>query len=141
MIEPSRPYVRPAPWMKGIVNPIIIRFGLAPILTVPGRRSGQRRSVPIGGPFVYNTDRYLVSGRGSTHWARNLRAAGRGELRTHGVTETFYAVEVTGREREVVIGAYRQKLGRSVARLFSRIPDEADHPVFRMESIEVTGAA
>ncbi|HEX7473103.1 MAG TPA: nitroreductase/quinone reductase family protein [Candidatus Limnocylindrales bacterium] len=123
------------------MNPLMIRFGLSPILTVPGRHSGQRRSVPIGGPFLYNGDRYLVSGRGSTHWARNLRAAGRGELRTHGVTETFYVVEVTGAEHEAVIGAYRRALGRSVARYFSSIPAQADHHVFRMESIEVTGAA
>jgi deazaflavin-dependent oxidoreductase (nitroreductase family) len=127
------PYVRPGFWMKDILNPIVVRFGLAPILTITGRRSGQPRSIPIGGPFTHAGARYLVSGRGSTHWVRNLRAACCGELRIHGRTERFHAVEVTGREHDDVLTAYRQALGRSVDPYFRRIPDPADHPIFRME--------
>lgn len=127
--------------MKDVLNPIVLRLGLAPVLTVAGRRSGQLRSIPIGGPFTYEGVRYLVSGRGSTHWVRNLRAACCGELRTHGHTERFRAVEVTGRERDAVVAAYRRAMGRSVDAYFRRIPDVADHPVFRMEPEEMNPAA
>jgi deazaflavin-dependent oxidoreductase (nitroreductase family) len=140
-MQRASPYVRPGFWMKDILNPIVIRLGLAPILTVPGRRSGQPRSIPIGAPFTYQGVRYLVSGRGGTHWVRNLRAAGWGELRVHGRTERFRAVEVTGPRRDAVIAAYREALGHSVDRLFARIPDPSDHPVFRIEPIEVGTAA
>jgi hypothetical protein len=46
------------------------------------------------------------------------------------------AVEVLGPERERVVAAYRAAFGHSVDAYFARIPDAADHPVFRMEPIE-----
>jgi deazaflavin-dependent oxidoreductase (nitroreductase family) len=132
----SMPYVRPGFWLKDVFSPVITRLGLTPVLTTLGRRSGQPHSIPIGGPFTFEGRRYLVSGRGSTHWARNLRAAGWGELRLHGRTERFRAVEVAGDEHDAVVTAYRESLGHSVDAYFARIPDPADHPVFRMEPME-----
>lgn len=119
--------------MTTIVNPIVRRFGLAPTLIVAGRRSGKRIVVPMGEPLDFSGARYLVSGRGETQWVRNLRAAGNAEFRFHGQTQEFRAAEVTGTEREAVLGAYRSKLGHSVDRYFREIPDAVDHPVFRME--------
>jgi deazaflavin-dependent oxidoreductase (nitroreductase family) len=127
------PVIRSPRWMIDLVNPVVLRVGLFPALTVKGRRTGTPHTVPIGGPFDFEGARYLVSGRGNTAWARNLRAAGRGELRMHGRVEPFRAVEVIGSQRERVITAYRTALGRSVTGFFSRIPDPADHPVFRIE--------
>jgi deazaflavin-dependent oxidoreductase (nitroreductase family) len=134
-------YIEPGSLMTKLVNPIVIRFTLAPILTVTGRRSGHLRSVPIGGAFTYDGSRYLVSGRGRTHWARNLRAAGVGELRTRSGVERFRAHEATGRERDAVVGAYRRAYGRSVAGYFERIPRPEDHPVFRLERVPGAAAA
>lgn len=136
------PYIRSPRWMIDLVNPVVLRVGLFPALTVRGRRSGTPHTVPIGGPFEFEGARYLVSGRGNTAWARNLRAAGWGELRMHGRVEPFRAVEVIGSQRERVVAAYRKALGRSVSTFLARMPDTADHPVFRMEraEAEVTAA-
>lgn len=130
------PVIRSPRWMMDLVNPVVLRVGLFPALTVRGRSSGTPHTVPIGGPFEFEGARYLVSGRGNTSWARNLRAAGWGELRMHGRVEPFRAVEVIGLQRERVIGAYRKALGRSVTSFFARIPDPGDHPVFRIEPME-----
>jgi deazaflavin-dependent oxidoreductase (nitroreductase family) len=133
MSADAAPYVRPKFLMTYVVNPINRRLGLSPMLIVPGRRSGQLRTTPIGRPFQLADRRYLVSGRGETQWARNLRAAGRCLLRFHGSTESLRATEVDGAERDRVVAAYRRALGRSVDPYFRRIPDAADHPVFRLE--------
>ena len=126
-------YVRPGFLMARIVNPVVRRFGLAPALIVRGRRSGERIVVPMGEPLELGGARYLVSGRGETHWVRNLRAAGRAEFRWHGSTEPFDAVEILGPQRDEIVRTYRARLGRGVDRYFREIPDSADHPVFRMD--------
>ena len=127
-------YVRPGFVMTHIANPINRRLGLFPTLTVQGRKTGEPHTIPIGKPFVFSGARYLVSGRGETQWARNLRAVGQGEMRFHGRTEHFRAVEVVGPERERIVTAYRESLGHSVDGYFRQIPDPADHPVFLMEA-------
>ena len=127
-------YVRPGFILNNIANPIVTRLGLTPTLTVVGRRSGQRHTNPIGEPFVFEGGRYLVSGRGETQWARNLRAAGRCEMRIHRRTERFRVVEITGPDRLRIVYAWRAALGHAVDGYFRQIPDEAEHPVFRLEA-------
>jgi deazaflavin-dependent oxidoreductase (nitroreductase family) len=126
-------YVRPRFFMTYVVNPIVRRTGLTPVLTVPGRVTGQPHSTPLGQPFEHGGRRYLVSGRGQTQWVRNLRAAGHGRLRIGGVTEGFHARELSGPERDRIVNAYQKLLGDSVKRYFEEIPDPADHPVFEIE--------
>ena len=133
MTTTPHPYVRPGFVMARVVNPIVERLGGTLVLVVPGRTTGEPRAVPLGRPFEWGGARYLVSGRGETHWARNLRAANRAELRLHGRTEAFTPVEVTGAEQARIVEAYRDRLGRSVAAMFREIPDPADHPVFRID--------
>lgn len=136
MTETRLPYIHPSFFMTHVANPVMKRLGIVPTLTVPGRRSGKLLTVPLGQPVEIDGTRYLVSGRGNTHWVRNLRAAGRGVFRFHGQSQPFRAVEVAGVEREVILAAYRRRLGRSVQGFFELIPNPADHPVFRMEPIE-----
>jgi hypothetical protein len=64
---------------------------------------------------------------------RNLQAAGCGSLRTHGLTESFGAVEVDGEERDRAIAAYRAMAGKAIEPAFAKLPDAADHPTFRLE--------
>jgi hypothetical protein len=132
MSQPTS-YVRPGAALSHLVNPIVVRLGLATTLIVRGRRSGRELEVPMGAPLEFEGALYLVSGRGQTHWARNVRAAGRCALRHHGRTDRFRAVELSGPERERVVAAYRAKLGHSVDRLFEQIPDAGGHPVFRLD--------
>jgi deazaflavin-dependent oxidoreductase (nitroreductase family) len=124
-------YVRPGFFMARVVNPIVKRIG-APALTVRGRRSGRSITVPLA-PFDYQGVTYLVGGRGETQWVRNLRAAGQGMLRYRGAPKAFRAVELQGADRDRIVVAYRDLLGRRVSELFKALPDLADHPVFRVE--------
>jgi deazaflavin-dependent oxidoreductase (nitroreductase family) len=127
------PYVRPNPLLSRVVNPIVVRLGVGTRLVVRGRTSGRGITVPMGAPLELDGRRYLASGRGSTHWVRNLRAAGEAELRVGHRSERIPADEVAGAERDCVLAAYRERHGRSVDGLWATIPDSADHPVFRIE--------
>jgi deazaflavin-dependent oxidoreductase (nitroreductase family) len=117
--------------MRHIVNPITVRLG-GPALVVRGRRSGRLITTPVP-PFEFEGARYLVGGRGETHWVRNLRAAGEGELRRGSRREPFRAVELTPDERDRVLAAYRERMGRRVRPLFDALPEPSQHPVFRIE--------
>jgi hypothetical protein len=136
-------YVRPGVLISHVANPILGRLGRFPALIVRGRRSGKLLTVPMGEPFEFGGRRYLVSGRGETHWVRNLRAAGRGDFRLHGTSSPFRPVEVFGAEHDQVVAAYRGALGHRVDPYFEAIPDAGGHPVFRMEPLadEATPAA
>ena len=126
-------YIRPGFLITRVANPILRRMPRAPALIVRGRRSGRSLTVPMGEPFDFGGRRYLVSGRGETHWVRNLRSAGQGAFRLHGAETAFRATEVSGEEHERVVVAYRRKLGHRVDADFEEIPELGGHPVFRME--------
>jgi deazaflavin-dependent oxidoreductase (nitroreductase family) len=49
------------------------------VLTVPGRKSGLKRSTPMT-PFTYRGNMYTVAGYPGADWAANARAAGTGTL-------------------------------------------------------------
>ena len=133
-VKPRR-YVRSGFVMAHLVNPIVQRLGGTLVLIVAGRQTGQPRAVPLGRPFEDAGIRYLVAGGGETQWVRNLRAAGRGQLRFQGTTTSFRAVETEGPERDRIVAAYRAKQGRTVEGFFRELPEPADHPVFRVEPI------
>jgi hypothetical protein len=83
--------------------------------------------------------RYLVSGGGETHWVRNLRVAGEGELRRGRSHERFRAVEILGDERDRIVDAYRASMGRRARDFFVALPDLSDHPVFRIDPLGAAG--
>jgi deazaflavin-dependent oxidoreductase (nitroreductase family) len=128
----SEKYLRPGFVVARLVNPLLMTFRIVPTLAVRGRTSGEWRTVPVN---VLEVDgaRYLVAPRGDTHWVRNLRTAGGGELRTRKATEAFRAVEVADAEKPPLIEAYLARWGKQVASQFRELPDPADHPVFRIE--------
>ena len=74
---------------------------------------------------------YLVSPFGESDWVRNLRKASSGQLCGKAKTEAFRASELPVAQRSLIIAAYR-KGARRVDRYFTRLPDPADHPVFRI---------
>jgi deazaflavin-dependent oxidoreductase (nitroreductase family) len=126
------PYLEPPFVVRRVLNPIAMRLGLATTLTVPGRRSGVPRSVPVN---VLELDgrRYLVAPRGETQWVRNLRAAGAGELRRRGRRQRFRALELPDEEKRPLIDAYLARWGKQVRSQFEALPDPSQHPVFRIE--------
>jgi hypothetical protein len=128
-------YIRPGFLLAHVANPIASRLGRVSALIVRGRKSGRLLTVPMGEPLEFEGQRYLVSGRGETHWVRNLRAAHRGEFRIDGTARPVRAIEIRGPDHDRVVDAYRRKLGHSVDPYFREIPDPAAHPVFRMDPV------
>jgi hypothetical protein len=130
--RPGR-YVHHGALMRRVFNPIMVLAGGATVLYVRGRNSGRRLAVPMDPPFEWGGMRYLVSPLGDTHWARNLRAAGEGELRIHRHLQRFRAVELEGSERDAIVTAYANTITCGCRAYLRQLPDPADHPVFRIE--------
>lgn len=131
-------YLKPPAFQRRVFNPLAMRLGIggSETLVVRGRRSGEPRRLPVI-PVDRDGARYLVSARGESEWVRNLRAAGgRGEVHHKGAVGTFSAVELPVAERAPIIAAYRKKAGRSVTAYWKKLPDDADHPVFRIEAAQ-----
>ncbi|MEO6797696.1 MAG: nitroreductase family deazaflavin-dependent oxidoreductase [Candidatus Dormibacter sp.] len=130
------PYRKSGFFNNRVMNPLLAGLGLAPSIRVRGRTSGRLYTMPVL-PLDYEGQRYLVAPRGNTQWARNLRAAGRGELRIRGRTQRFTATEIPAAERGPLVQAYVQRYGSKyggfVAKEFAAMPDPADHPVFRLD--------
>jgi deazaflavin-dependent oxidoreductase (nitroreductase family) len=125
-------YLRPGAFMARVVNPLLMRVGAVPTLSVRGRRSGQTRSVPVN-VLEHDGGTYLVAPRGDTHWVRNLRAAGECELRRRRRRERFRARELPIDERQPLIDAYLARWGSQVRAQWRELPDASQHPVFRLE--------
>jgi len=132
-------YIRPGPLISRVANPIAARVAEFPALVVRGRRTGRLLTVPMGEPLDLGGRRYLVSGRGETHWVRNLRATNRAQFRLHRKTSGFRPTEVFGAEHDVVVDAYRRKLGHRGDHYFAEIPQKSGHPVFRMDPLDPEG--
>jgi len=127
-------YLKPPLLVRRMFNPLAARFGLVGVETVvvPGRRSGQPRKVPVR-PLSYGGARYLVSTYGEAYWVRNIRASGgKGELRRGPTRTPFSAIEVPVSERQPLIAAYCETSNGFVESYFERLPDPADHPIFRI---------
>ena len=78
------------------------RLGLAlgpvQVLTVPGRRSGAPRPTPVS-PLTVDRRRYVVAALPESDWARNVRAAGHGELAAGRRRTPVTLTEVTDPDR------------------------------------------
>ena len=139
-------YVAPDVLTRRLVNPLVTwltRRGISVwgsrVLEVQGRRSGAWRTTPVN-LLEVDGELFLVSPRGETQWARNLRVAGGGRLRLGRRTTAFTAVEVPGRERVRVLRPYLRRWGWEVGRFFEEVGADASddellavadrHPVF-----------
>ena len=129
----TRRYIRPGSLATRVGNPLMKRLGFAPTLAVRGRKSGAWRTTPVM-PLKMDNVTYLVSPRGETDWARNLRAAGEGELRRFTRTRAFRAAEISRGDRARFVEAYKRRWARAgpIKQQFDKLPDPADHPVFRL---------
>ena len=102
----------PPRWLKP-TNRVMLalkRLGLGmkalPVLTLPGRRSGQPRRTPVS---VLDSDggRYLLCGYPTAEWPRNARAnGGRGTLDVNGVVERIRLVELDGQDALRILRAW-----------------------------------
>jgi hypothetical protein len=128
-------YLKPPLFTKRVFNPLAMRLGIggSAELVVQRRKSGDEQRIPVI-PVDVEGARYIVSTRGESDWVRNVRASGRAELRGKNETGTFRAVELPVEARGPVIAAYREKAGKTVETYWKQLPDDSDHPVFRLEA-------
>ncbi len=129
-------YLKPPAFTRNVFNPIAMKLGVggSETLSVLGRHSGQTRRVPIV-PVDVNGARYAVSARGETERVRNLRRNPDAELQSKSRVSRFHAVELPVEECQPILQAYRSKAGRTVSAYFTKLPEAADHPVFRLDPI------
>jgi deazaflavin-dependent oxidoreductase (nitroreductase family) len=111
---------------------IMVRLGMASCLVVEGRRTGRPRTTTVM-PIEIDGNRYVLATLGLSEWSKNLRAAGRGVLRRRGRVEEFRAVEVLGKEHELVVAEFRRTRPSFVRKQYDRLPEPANHPAFRLE--------
>lgn len=124
-------YLEPSRLVRRVMNPLVMRLGAASTLEVPTRVSGRQQHVPVN-LLEHDGARYLVSARGDTQWVRNVRAAGRCDVRRRGRGRSYTVTEVPVEDRAPIIAAYLAKWGSQVGRFFKEMPDAADHPVFEL---------
>jgi deazaflavin-dependent oxidoreductase (nitroreductase family) len=146
---PSAKYDSPDFMTRNVFNPVVAlltKMGLSMrgsrMLAVRGRKSGEWRTTPVN-LLHLDGQRYLVAPRGETQWARNLRAAGEGELRLGSKREKFLATELSDAEKPGIIRAYLKLWKMETGKWFDGVTHEspdadvmrvaAEHPVFRVE--------
>jgi deazaflavin-dependent oxidoreductase (nitroreductase family) len=116
-------YLRPTGVERafGRVLAALVRVGVVRghfwVLEVRGRKSGRTISVPVD---VLNSAgrRFLVSPRGETNWARNVRSAGEVALVRAGRQERYAAREIAAAERPAILKAYVDRFAAEVQRFF-----------------------
>jgi deazaflavin-dependent oxidoreductase (nitroreductase family) len=131
----TRRYVRP-PWAARAIGGRMARLfkpSVVSLLSVPGRVTGQWRSVPVA-VLERDGEEYLLAAYGDTEWSRNLRASGAGRLTRRGRVEHFTAVEVPAGQLPSLVEDYLAQFGKlpTVGQTFEELPEPADHPAFRI---------
>lgn len=124
---------------------LLVALGFSPrggqLLTVRGRKSGEPRTVPVN-PLELDDGTYLVAPRGTTNWARNLRAAGAGELRVGRRRRRFGFTEVGDADKPRLLREYLHRWEPETRSQFEFGKDADEetlrraaplHPVFRLE--------
>jgi deazaflavin-dependent oxidoreductase (nitroreductase family) len=120
-------YLEPGWFTRNVFNRTVRRLTLMGLsvmgsreLRVRGRKSGEWRSTPVN-LLIVDGQRYLVSPRGITQWARNLRVSGNGELRVGRRVESFTAVEVSDEVKVPILREYLRKWAWEVGAFFPGI--------------------
>lgn len=125
-------YLKPSAITK-FFNSLAMRSTLWDVhtLEVARRNAVDPQRVPVI-PLQHNGSLFIVSTRGESDWVKNVRAAGTVRLGQKGKLMTYAATEVPADERSDIITAYRKKAGREVNGYWKKLPDDTDHPTFRL---------
>jgi deazaflavin-dependent oxidoreductase (nitroreductase family) len=150
--KPAR-YKRPGALMRRVANPMLVaamRLGIsvwgARALEVRGRKSGTPRRTPVN-LLSYDGREYLVSPRGDTQWARNVRADdGHLVLVLGRRREDWTATELADEDKPPVLRAYLRRWRMEVGMFFEGAgPGSSDqellqiapkHPVFLLSKAD-----
>ena len=129
-------YLKPSATTKifnNLANNLAMRSTLWDVhtLEVARRNAVDPQRVPVI-PLQHNGSLFIVSTRGESDWVKNVRAAGIVRLGQKGSLVTYAATEVPADERSDIITAYRKKAGREVNGYWKKLPEDTDHPTFRL---------
>jgi len=144
-------YQRPDWFTKHVFNRFVAlatRMGISVwgsrVLRVRGRKSGEWRSSPVNLLTLGNIQ-YLVAPRGQTHWVRNIRASGEGELLLGSRVQRIRVVEIPDDQKVPILRDYLRRWKFEVGVFFGGVSAESsdaelrriapDHPVFRVEPL------
>jgi hypothetical protein len=98
-------------WLKPVNRVVIalqnrgLAIGTMRILSVPGRKSGAKRSTPVSSLTVANQE-YLVGGLTDADWVKNVRVAGWGFLAQGRKRARVRLVELPVEERVPILRAF-----------------------------------
>jgi deazaflavin-dependent oxidoreductase (nitroreductase family) len=104
------------------------------VLLVRGRTSGEIRANVVN-VLTHDGERYLVAPRGTTQWVRNIRAAGKADLKVGRRIEPVVAEELSDDAKPAVLRAYLRRWKWEVGQFFDGVgPDAPDDELLRIAS-------
>ena len=144
-------YQRPDWFTKHVFNRFVAvatRLGVSVwgsrVLRVKGRKSGEWRSSPVN-LLTLGQTQYLVAPRGQTHWVRNIRVTGNGELLLGNRVQPIKVTEIPDDQKVPILREYLRRWKFEVGMFFGGVSAESsdeelrriarDHPVFRVEPL------
>jgi deazaflavin-dependent oxidoreductase (nitroreductase family) len=131
----TRRYIKPPFMQRHVGNRMSVLFQPSRVLklSVRGRRSGRWHTTPVA-VLDHDGERYLVSYRGASDWARNLEASHNARLTQRGRTEEIDVAGVPVPERAELLDVYRDRYSKmpTVGSTLDALPEPADHPMFRI---------
>lgn len=96
-----------------------VSFGPMRLLSVPGRKSGRMRTIPVS-PLTVDGRRYLIAVFEGADWVKNARAAGWGILARGRKRERVVLMELSVEERASVLRELPHKVPRAARFLRQR---------------------
>jgi hypothetical protein len=72
-------WLKPANRVIMFLQKVGLPIGTMHVIAVPGRKSGTLRATPVS-PLTVDHQRYVIAGKSDSDWAKNVRAAGWGNL-------------------------------------------------------------
>ncbi len=126
-------YIKPRLFASKVFNKIAMMTGMSnsQVLAVTRRSTSETQRIPVI-PVEIGGSRYIVSTHGESQWVRNVRANPTVTLHNKSGQSSYRASEVPVADRDPIIAAYREKAGASSDGYWDKLPDPADHPVFRL---------
>ncbi|MCO1656520.1 nitroreductase/quinone reductase family protein [Pseudonocardia humida] len=139
-------WLKPANRVVRALHRIGLPVGTIRVLTVPGRTTGAPRSTPVS-PLRVDGREFVIAALPNCDWARNARAAGRGQLRRGRRVRSIALTEVRDADlRREVMRAFPREVPHGVA-FFVRIglvegadPDRFGAVADRVAVFEITDA-
>ena len=139
-------WLRPANRLVRTLQRLGLPLGTIRVLTVPGRSSGTPRPTPVS-PLRVDGREFVIAALPQSDWARNARAAGRGELAHRRRVRAVGLHEVQDAElRRAVMRAFPMEVPHGVG-FFVRVglvtggdPDEFAAAADSVAVFEITDA-